>query len=376
MKLDTLEGFDAARFLDQYWQHKPCLIRGWLEPRPQTLAEMLSLAETHDLPSRLVSGNQESANWELIHGPLESDDLPEVGYDWTVLVQEMDKVSPDVSKILEQFRFLPDWMVDDVMISQAADGGSVGAHVDAYDVFLVQAEGQRRWQLATSYDNQLDDRFEMALLAHWKPQVEVLVNPGDVLYLPAGIAHHGVAVGTCQTWSVGLRTPSGPEMLFYLAESLVESGGQAERLKCKRPDLAQPALIDPGTLDQARTLLQGCLSLDDQGLGEILGQMLTSWRLWHGQPSLEDTEQALRHLAAGHALNLASNARLAMLDQGQGRRLFVNGEAIECPTGLAIELAASRKLSPAWHEQAEAIDHLIELGAIARLPRPRIVASR
>jgi 50S ribosomal protein L16 3-hydroxylase len=376
MKLDRLAGFEVDRFLDQYWQRQPCLIHGWLEPNSQSLADMLALADHHDLPSRLVSGRQDSANWTLTHGPLELDDLPDSDRDWTVLVQEMDKVCPDVAEILEQFRFLPDWMIDDVMISQAADGGSVGAHVDAYDVFLVQAEGQRCWQLATRYDQRLDERFEMALLTNWKAEIEVLVSPGDVLYLPAGIAHHGIARGPCQTWSVGLRTPSGPEMLFYLAEFLVGNDSRAPRLQPARPDRTQPAAIDPNTLARARGLIADCLSLDDQALAEMMARMLTSWRLWHGAPGLDDRDQAMRHLAAGHQLALASNARLAVLNQGKNRRLFINGESIECPPELAEELATSRTLRPAWHEHPDAVDQLIELGAIASLPRPRIVASR
>lgn len=376
MKLDRLTGFEAETFLDRYWQRKPCLIQGWLKPPPQALGEMLDLARNHDLPVRLVSGKQEEANWMLAHGPLEYGDMPRTESDWTLLVQEMDKAKPEVAEILAQFRFLPDWMIDDVMISQAVDGGSVGAHVDAYDVFLVQAEGQRLWQLAADFDQRLDDRFEMAILASWEAETEVLATAGDVLYLPAGIAHHGVAVGSCQTWSVGLRTPSGPEMLFFLAESLVESRNQTERLGIMRPDPTLPALIDAGALARARTLLADCLTLDDQALGQVMGQMLTSWRLWQGEPTLTDSDQAMRHLVAGHALSLASSARLAILGEGESQQLFINGEIVESRPELAVELAGSRKLSPAWREQAESVEQLIELDAIAELPRPRIVASR
>jgi 50S ribosomal protein L16 3-hydroxylase len=375
MKLAHLKGFDAERFLDQYWQRQPCLIEAWLKPRPQPLGELLRLAETHDLPTRLVSGRQERADWMLTHGPLDAGDLPD-GADWTLLVQEMDKISPAVADILAHFRFLPDWMIDDVMISQAADGGSVGAHVDAYDVFLVQAEGQRQWELAARYDQQLDERFEMALLANWASEVSIRVNPGDVLYLPAGVAHHGVAVGPCQTWSVGLRTPSGPEMLFYLAESLVESGGQRERLKPARPGPLQPALVNPATVTEARKLLKDCLSLDDQALGGVMARMLTSWRLWHDELALDHSEPALRHLAAGHPLSLSSSTRLALLGQGESQQLFVNGESINCPSELAAELASSRRLSPAWHDQPGAIEQLVEVGAIATPPGPHVVASR
>lgn len=371
--LDRVEGFDAERFLADYWRQRPCLIRGWLKPQAQPLAPMLKLADELELPSRLVTGNQQAANWSLDHGPILAEDLPESERDWTVLVQEMDKASPEVAELLEAFRFLPDWMLDDIMISQAADGGSVGAHVDAYDVFLVQAAGQRRWQLAADYDPRLDERFELALLAEWRPQIELLAEPGDVLYLPAGIAHHGVAVGECQTWSVGLRTPSGPETLFFLAEALMAENRKTRRLNVAHPNPKQPSLIDAATVDDLRQLLNECLALDDRKLGEIAARMLSSWRLWHGSGNLEDIDQARRHLAAGLPLKLAPTTRLALTRSDTGLYLYVNGEAIDCPSELGQALAASRTLDSSWLEHDDALEQLVDLGAIAALMKPRIV---
>ncbi|MFU8832294.1 MAG: cupin domain-containing protein [Wenzhouxiangella sp.] len=361
--VDCLDGFEVERFLADYWQQRPCLIRGWLQPTPVTLESLVDLAADHDLPARLVTGTQDGADWTLMHGPIEQADLPASGRNWTLLVQEMDKVCPAATAILDPLRFLPDWMIDDVMISQAADGGSVGAHVDAYDVFLVQAAGKRRWQLATEFDPLLDERFEMALLANWQPETELIAAPGDALYLPAGIAHHGVADGPCQTWSIGLRTPTGPELLFFLAEALSER--PSPRLPVSRIDRECPALLDAALVKDTRRLLENCLKLEDSDLASITARFLSSWRLWH-EDNDDDTEsnQGLEKLLAGHRVTLRASARLTLTSENNQVVLYVNGERIECPPALARSLATTRCVEPEWRHHPDAVEQLAELDAI------------
>ncbi len=358
-----LETFDVEVFVSDYWQQRPCLIGNWLRPDPLSLDELLDLADEHDLPSRLVTGNQKAEEWTLTHGPL--DELPMASRDWTVLVQEVDKACPEVADILKHFDFLPDWMIDDVMISQAVDGGSVGAHVDAYDVFLVQAAGCRRWQLAEHFDAQTDERFELALLKYWQPEVELMVKPGEVLYLPPGVAHHGVADGDCQTWSVGMRTPSGPELLFYLAERLAESSGHARRLGVPHPDPGQPSRIHVETLGDIRRLLEQCLQLNDHQLADLAGRFLTSWRTWPMDQAPATMDQINATLANGQSLALSPAARLALTEDGDETTLYVNGEPIKCPSGMACELARTRTLNPVWLDHPDVIEQLLEADTIA-----------
>jgi 50S ribosomal protein L16 3-hydroxylase len=358
-----LDPFDLNVFLSQHWQQQPCLIGNWLRPGPLALDELLDLADQHDLPSRLVTGNHAAENWALTHGPL--DELPMASRDWTVLVQEVDKASPEVADILTHFRFLPDWMIDDVMISQAVDGGSVGAHVDAYDVFLVQAAGRRRWQLAEHFDDQTDERFELALLKRWQPEVELMVEPGEVLYLPPGFAHHGIADGNCQTWSVGMRTPSGPELLFHLAERQAGSSGNVRRLGMQRPDRDLPSRIHAEILDDIRRLLQECLQLDDRQLADLAGRFLTSWRTWPTDEESAALDQVRKSLADGQSLALSPAARLALTEDGDETVLYVNGERIVCSSGMACQLARTRSLTPDWLDHPDAMEQLLEAEAIA-----------
>jgi len=360
-----LDPFDLDVFLSEYWQQQPCLIGNWLRPDPLSLDQLLGLADAHALPSRLVTGNQAAENWTLTHGPL--DEAPDAPCDWTILVQEVDKASREVADILKHFDFLPDWMIDDVMISQAVDGGSVGAHVDAYDVFLVQAAGRRRWQLAEHFDDQTDERFELALLKHWQPEVELMVETGEVLYLPPGIAHHGIADGDCQTWSVGMRTPSGPELMFYLAERQAESSENARRLGLRRPDRDLPSRIHAEALDNIRRLLGECLQLNDRQLADLAGRFLTSWRTWPMDEAPATLDQIMKLLADGQPLALSPATRLGVTEDGDETVLYVNGERIGCPSAMAGQLARTRTLTPDWLDHPNAIEQLLEADAIASI---------
>lgn len=367
-QLPEIDGFDASTFLTDYWNRQPCLIRGWLRPEAIEVATMLSLAAANELPTRLVEGAREAEDWRVTHGLVDINELPDRERDWTLLVQELDKVDADVAAVLDEFRFLPHWILDDIMVSQAAPGGSVGPHKDAYDVFLVQVAGRRRWELSTRTDFEPDQRFELALIGDWSAELAIDVEPGDVLYLPPGVGHHGVARTDCQTWSVGLRTPSGPELMFQLADTLLDDPGFNERLQARTIDPQQPDIIQPELIAQARRLLEQSLKLDDRALGRMLATFLTRWRLWPGD-ELVDLSMITRQLRAGHPVHLATTARLALFDD----QLFVNGEQIDCNPSLALELSRKRCLSSAWLGLDEALEQLLELGAIARPLGPAVV---
>lgn len=367
MILGQLEHFDRARFLEEFWQRRPCLISNWVQPDPLPLARLLELAEDRELPSRLVEGSREQDQWQLRHGPLSTDDLPRSQRCWTVLVQEVDKVDDKVARLLDQFRFLPDWMLDDIMISDAVDGGSVGAHVDAYDVFLVQAAGQRRWELASDFDERRDPRFELDLLASWSAQTSVVLDPGQTLYLPAGVAHHGIALGHCQTWSVGLRTPSAAELMFDLAEHLDRHGSASRRLPVKAVDSDAPATLSADHLTSIRQLLDEALAMSDDALADFCAGFLTRWRSWSEAPESPAAEAVIAAIGQGCPPRLAAAARLAL----SNGRLYVNGEHVACPPELGRRLAATREFSIEWQQLDQALAQLCELDAIALEDQPK-----
>ncbi|KRA79373.1 cupin domain-containing protein [Altererythrobacter sp. Root672] len=216
--------FDHEQFLREFWQKKPLLIRNpwkaWTNPlEPDELA---GLACEDEVESRLVK--QAADNWELEHGPLAENRFGRLGKaPWTLLVQAVDHHVPSVATLLEPFRFIPNWRVDDVMVSYAVDGGGVGPHFDQYDVFLVQGLGKRLWQVGAPCgpDAELLRHDDLRLLANFEATEEWLLEPGDILYVPPRVPHNGVAVGDdCMTYSIGFRAPSRSELIEDLAEAV------------------------------------------------------------------------------------------------------------------------------------------------------------
>ncbi len=329
------DSIDIPTFLDVYWQKHPCRIRGWLDqpPLPISADRLKTLAGREHLASRLITGARESGNWTLDYGPFSPGEISAMpARNSTFLVQDVDKVDREVASLLDHFSFIPDLMLDDIMVSQATPGGSVGPHTDAYDVFLVQVEGTRRGELARQFDPTLDPEFELALLKNFDPEVRLDVRPGEVLYLPPGVAHHGAALDKCQTWSVGIRAPSGLELLESLVDWQLEVQGQApssptRRLQARAVDPAQPHRLDPALADQALALMEELLPTGRESVNRFAGQALTGYRSFEPDPPPEPAD-----LTA--PLILARHIRRAWVAEGQGERLFVQGRSMACPAGV------------------------------------------
>ncbi len=241
-----------ARFLRDYWQKQPLLIRRAFADFSNPVApdDLAGLACEELALSRIAIHETKRDRWTLRNGPFAEDDFAELPKThWTLLVQDVDKWDADVAALLAHFRFLPSWRIDDVMVSYAEDGGSVGAHVDQYDVFLLQGLGRRRWQISTDPAASLAfrDDAELKLLSEFTPTDEWILEPGDMLYLPPGVPHHGVSIGECMTYSIGMRAPSQAELLVDFAETLAERIPETARLA--DPDLV-PARGD-GEIDEA-----------------------------------------------------------------------------------------------------------------------------
>jgi 50S ribosomal protein L16 3-hydroxylase len=263
--LEFPKGLTAEKFLARHWQKKPLLFRqplpGFqcgLEPE-----ELAGMACEEGVESRLVLEKDGASPWEARFGPFDESvfsQLPESH--WTLLVQDVDKHLPEVARLLEHFRFIPDWRLDDVMVSYAVDQGSVGPHIDDYDVFLYQAKGRRRWKIHYQTVTEADyiPGLDLRILPDFEAEEEWLLEPGDMLYLPPNVAHWGIAEGECMTCSVGFRAPSLREMAASWFEQSVEQ--QLPTTRYRDPALqpqAAPGEIRDEALAEFKTLLQGCL---------------------------------------------------------------------------------------------------------------------
>lgn len=346
-------GMPPAKFLRDYWQKKPLLIRnafpGFVSPlEPEDLA---GLACEEMALSRIVIHDRERDAWTLRTGPFAEEEFPGMpDHDWTLLVQDVDKWDADVREILRHFDFLPRWRIDDVMVSFAATGGSVGAHVDQYDVFLLQAQGQRHWQIDAGPNPPLAfrDDVELKLLREFTPSHDWILQPGDMLYLPPGVPHHGVAVDPCLTFSVGMRAPSSAELVGDYLDNLIADAD--ESMRYHDPDLVPPK--DPNEIDAAAMVraveaLNALRLNDPDKLGDWFGRFITTYRaggevVASGDPrSRIEIEWDLEH---GAVLQRHPFSRLAWRRCGRGATLFCSGLEFPLPVKDAQRLAAAETL--------------------------------
>ncbi|NDK37260.1 cupin domain-containing protein [Pseudoxanthomonas gei] len=348
-----LLGMPAAKFLKEFWQKKPLLIRNafpdFVSPiEPEDLA---GLACEEMALSRIVSHDRARDAWTLRTGPFTEDEFPGMpDHDWTLLVQDVDKWDVDVRAILQRFDFLPRWRIDDVMVSFAATGGSVGAHVDQYDVFLLQAQGQRRWQIDAGANPPLDfrDDVELKLLRQFTPSHDWVLEPGDMLYLPPGVPHHGVALNPCLTLSVGMRAPSSAELVSDYLDNLIADAD--ESMRYHDPDLAPPK--DPNEIDAAAMVRAvealNTLRLNDPDkLGDWFGRFITTYRAGGevavaGQP--RPRIEVEWDLQQGAELQRHPFSRLAWRRSGRLATLFCSGLEFTLPVKDAQALASAELL--------------------------------
>lgn len=349
-------GMPPEVFLRDYWQKRPLLVRGAFPGfvSPITPEDLAGLACEESALSRVVLHDRKRDRWELRTGPFDEAMFPDMPrQDWTLLVQDVDKWDMDVRDLLHRFRFLPAWRVDDVMVSFAAPGGSVGAHVDQYDVFLVQGLGHRRWQIDTNPDAPRDFRpdVELKLLSEFHPDHDWVLAPGDVLYLPPGVPHHGVAQDACLTLSVGMRAPSVAELMVDLAEEL--AAATPEEARYGDPDLALPAdpyEIDDAAFGRVRHALSRLQDLDEATLRRWFGRFITQYRsageiarparppgLAAITAALDEGAMLLRHPHARHAWTR------------DGRRACLHANGLSLPMGVASarRLAGAERLDAA-----------------------------
>ena len=276
-----LQGFDSEEFISRYWQKQPYVLRNAFAEfeSPVSPEELAGLACEEDVHCRLVIEKDGDSPWQLRYGPFEDEDflnLPETHY--SLLVSECEKWLPELADLLDQFRFIPDWRIDDLMLSYAPKHGSVGPHVDEYDVFLLQAMGSRRWQYCESRieNPKLIPKLDLAILQEFTPDQEIVLNPGDMLYLPPGFAHHGVALERCMTYSVGFRAPDAVTTLESFALEIERLGTNVPRYSDSDLELDRHHAEITGTeIARFRALVIQLLEQSEELWQDAVGKMLS-----------------------------------------------------------------------------------------------------
>ena len=313
MTRDSILGeISCEDFLAKYWQKKPLLIRQAIKDfHPPIDADQLAgLSLEEEVESRLVIGN----SYKVEQGPFSEQRYTELGdHNWTLLVQAVNLWLPEVAELLDYFNFLPAWRIDDIMVSFAADGGSVGPHYDNYDVFLLQGEGRRKWSVGNSCDadSPLIEHSDLRILENYNFDHEWVLEPGDMLYLPPKLAHHGIAVGPCTTFSIGFRAPSAAEVLDDLATELISQNKLTGYLidPPLEPEMAKQP-IPSAYVEQVRALLSQALN-DDETLMHWLAQYMTRPKYPHLTDITGETREA--------TIQIPDNSRTINYKNGEPR---------------------------------------------------------
>lgn len=363
-------GMAPRAFLRDYWHKRPLLIRGafpgYVSPvEPEDLA---GLACEEGVLARLIQHDRARDAWTVRSGPFPEEVFPGLGdRDWTLLVQDMDKWDPDIAALLPAFNFLPRWRVDDVMVSFAATGGSVGAHVDHYDVFLLQAMGHRRWQIDASHamgrgQPALDfrDDAEIKLLRAFDATHDWVLEPGDMLYLPPLVPHHGVAEDPCLTFSLGMRAPSVAELMGDYVDTLAAEADESLRYADPELEAARdPWEIDAVAMTRVVEALNAVRMADADALGDWFGRFITIYRAAAGpgtgpgpgeaDGAPPDANQLASALDDGLVLARYPWTRVAWRRAARGASLYVAGRSWHLPVADARRLAAASQLdAAAW----------------------------
>ncbi len=376
--LPHLGGLTPAEFLRDYWQKKPLLVRNAFPELAYRLSpeDLMELAQEESAESRLILEKGKTP-WELRKGPFTAKQfkaLPKTH--WTLLVQAVDHYLPELADYLDHFGFIPNWRIDDIMISFAPEGGSVGPHYDQYDVFLVQGIGNRRWQLGQHCD-ETTPRVQgtpLRIIENIEVGFDEVLGPGDLLYVPPGLSHYGVAQNDCTTYSVGFRAPALAHLLERVVDVALESAGSTQLFSdTARTTTSQPGELTDKDIEALRQQLMGLLD-NREALRAAVAPFLSEAKYEDYEPQGEefDVEEIREALVAGAFLRRDPASRcLYTVKNGEPDALFINGQDVEFPATLAAFvqfLANQRNLDAAglgdWLANDEALAWLAEQLAI------------
>ena len=339
MKKKFLRPLSPQQFLREYWQKKPLFIKHAFSPikpfvRPNDLA---ALSMEEGAQARIVL--KTSASWELLHGPFKASSFKKLpARNWSLLVQNVNQLIPAAERFLNQFDFIPRARLDDLMVSFATPGGGVGPHFDSYDVFLVQAMGKRRWLLGPQTDKTLIPGLSLKILRNFQPRHDFIVEPGDLLYLPPGYGHHGIALEDCVTYSIGFRAPTqaavAAEFHNYLHEKLALPGFYSD------PGLTysrHPAAIRPAMVDWAFNAIKD-VPWTKKDVAQFLGIFLTEPQphVYFSPPASPLTEPKFYNTLSSQDLRLSPKSNMLF----NSEEVFINGEVVKAPAGQRASLMA------------------------------------
>lgn len=353
--LPLLGGLSAQEFMQEYWQRKPLLVRqaipGFVPPVVPD--DLHRLAGQEGVESRLIQG--QGTDWSMKRGPFSKRSIPaRTTPNWTLLVQGVDLHDEAAHALLQQFSFVPQARLDDLMISFATDGGGVGPHFDSYDVFLLQAQGQRRWRIGAQENLELQEGVPLKILKHFEPEFDWVLEPGDMLYLPPRYAHDGIAIGDCMTYSIGFRVPNENELAQSVLEKVVEElyeDDECAAAPVLYQDAGQAAVSQSGRIpSELQTFAAQSVAkalekshVIEQALGEYLTELKSNVFFQ------DEDAQAPAGYEDDNCVRLNKKTRMMYDDHF----LYINGESYRCEgndAAILHAIADARQIDKAQFE--------------------------
>lgn len=333
--LDVLGGITAEQFLAEYWQKKPLLVRNALPEIANILEpnDVMELALEEHVTARLIKQKDKDPNqWSVKSSPLIKGDFQKMPKLWTLLVQAVDHYSFDLAELWKKFPFIPQWRRDDIMVSYAPKGGSVGKHFDFYDVFLVQGYGHRRWQLGQMCDANTEfvSGQPLKLLPEMQVDFDEVLAPGDLLYVPPGLSHYGVAEDDCLTFSFGFRMPNMADMMDRVSDKFASNGFlKNPMLDIQRQHSSDIGQISKAELDYLKAELLQRLQNSDE-LDDAIMSLMSEPKYPDNIPEPNEIEaDDLREiLDTGYEILLEPASRLLYTEQDAELLFWANGEQV------------------------------------------------
>lgn len=335
-RLSVFGSLPPARFLQRYWQKEPLLVRGAFPPfrDPLTPDELAGLACEASVDSRLVMERGGRKPWQVTRGPQKAATLKRLPRShWTLLVESMDRHSEEIAALASAFSFLPRWRMDDVMVSLAPIHGTVDAHIDSYDVFLIQGQGRRRWEVDRRAVADYRLGLDLRILKKFRPEDSWVLEPGDMLYVPPGVGHRGVTVPSdaeiALTYSIGFRAPSSADLISSLLSRVVARDTPRLFSDAGRQMVKDAGELTKPDLAALRRFLDaevGAAEPEDWALAA--GEAVTAGGGASGAKTGMKAESISRRLRAGSRVVPVAGARVTWCRLDNGRAaLFVNGES-------------------------------------------------
>jgi 50S ribosomal protein L16 3-hydroxylase len=360
--INPLGDLSVEDFLKHYWQKKPLVVRKAFPDLqcPISADELAGLACEEEVNSRIIMEKHGEHPWQPIFGPMDENtfaELPETH--WTLAINDLEKVIPELAWLPDCFRFIPDWRFDDLMSSYAADQGSVGPHFDLYDVFIIQGTGKRRWQIShaeVTEDNQVADT-PLRIQKDFNAEQEWILEPGDMIYIPPNVSHHGVSLGESISFSVGYRAVSHADLLNDFIEHI--SHGLSPKLTYQDADLApqaHSAEITDDAITRVRHIFAQYLKADHPELRRWFGRYMSDPKSEHREPPdepMQDMAELLAEMQYDARLYRHPASRFAYSITGQQCLLFIDGEDYTVAQAFAEKLCEQREISAGLLQAAD-----------------------